>query len=102
MAEAKDFILKGGKKESNSKQKMPEVNFSTFVMSLNASALASFGALNDPVTGKKNVNLSAGKQTIDILAMLKEKTSGNLTSDELKLLDNVIYELRMIYVKQKK
>ena len=101
MSKVKDFVLKEEKTKANSEQKMPTINFSTFIMSLNASALVSFGVLDEPGTGEKHANLLLGKQTIDLLVMLKEKTSGNLSSDELKMLDSIIYELRMIYVKQK-
>ena len=101
MSKVTDFVLKDENAKADSEQKMPAINFSTFIMSLNASALVSFGVLEDPGTGKKHANLPVGKQTIDILVMLKEKTSGNLLSDELKMLDSIIYELRMTYVKQK-
>jgi len=101
MSKVKDFVLKEEKTKADCGNEMPAINFATFIMSLNASALVSFGVLEDPATGKKLVNLSIGKQTVDVLSMLKEKTSGNLLNDELKMLDNIIYELRMIYVKQK-
>jgi len=101
MSKVKDFVQKEEKTKAGCEQKMPTINFSTFIMSLNASALVNFGILEDPVTGKKNASLPVGKQTIDILVMLKEKTSGNLSNDELKMLDSIIYELRMTYVKQK-
>ena len=56
---------------------MPEINFSTFVFSLNASALVNLGEIENPATGKKEKSLSLAKQTIDILGMLAEKTSKN-------------------------
>ena len=80
---------------------LPEINFATFIMSLNASALLNLGVIDDPNTGKKVKNLPIGKQTIDILAMLEEKTKGNLTKDEENMLKNILYDLRMIYVKEK-
>jgi hypothetical protein len=80
---------------------LPEINFATFIMSLNASALMNLGVIDDPNTGKKVKNLPIGKQTIDILAMLEEKTRGNLTQDEENMLKNILYDLRMIYVKEK-
>ena len=80
---------------------MPEINFSTFVVSLNASALLHLGAIEDPTTGQKDKNLPMAKQTIDILSMLQEKTSGNLSNDEENLLKSILYDLRMIYVKEK-
>ena len=79
----------------------PEINFATFVASLNASALLQLGAIEDPTSGQKNKNLPMAKQTIDILSMLQEKTTGNLSEEEENLLKNVLYDLRIMYVKQK-
>lgn len=79
----------------------PEINFPTFVASLNASALLHLGAIEDPSSGKKNKNLPMAKQTIDILNMLQEKTSGNLTQEEENMLKNILYDLRIMYVKEK-
>ncbi len=80
---------------------LPEINFQTFVFSLNASALVQLGVMEDPATGRKEKNLSLAKQTIDILSMLQEKTVGNLTDDEDNLLKNILYDLRIRYVKEK-
>jgi len=80
---------------------LPEINFVTFIMSLNASALVNLGQVEDPAAGTTVKNLQIAKQTIDILGMMAEKTSGNLTSEEENLLKYVLYELRMIYVKEK-
>jgi hypothetical protein len=87
--------------ESAKHPPMPEINFSTFVISLNASALLHLGAIEDPTTGKKVKDLPLAKQTIDILSMLKEKTVGNLSNDEENLLKSILYDLRIIYVKEK-
>ena len=80
---------------------LPEINFQTFVFSLNASALVQLGVMDDPSTGRKEKNLSLAKQTIDILSMLQEKTEGNLADDEENLLKNILYDLRIRYVKEK-
>lgn len=80
---------------------LPEINFATFIFSLNSSVLVHLGIIEDPATGKKIKNLALAKQTIDILGMLEEKTKGNLTEDEEKMLKNILYDLRMIYVKEK-
>ncbi|MCJ7541950.1 MAG: DUF1844 domain-containing protein [Desulfobacterales bacterium] len=80
---------------------LPEINFPTFIFSLNSSALMHLGVIEDPGTGKTVKNLSIAKQTIDILGMLKEKTQGNLTEDEANMLKHILYDLRMIYVKEK-
>jgi hypothetical protein len=80
---------------------LPKIDFSTFVLSINSSALVQLGLIEEPSTGQKTKNIPLAKQTIDILAMLEEKTSGNLTNDEENILKNILYELRMLYVKEK-
>ena len=75
-----------------------EFNFSTFVLSLTSSAFYHLGDIPDPLTGKKEENLPAVKQTIDILIMLNEKTKNNLDADEAKLMEQLIYELQVKYV----
>lgn len=79
---------------------MPEINFATFIFSLNSSALVNLGMIDDPATGGKSKNLAMAKQTIDILAMLQEKTRGNLTNDEDNMLRSVLYDLRILYIKE--
>jgi hypothetical protein len=79
---------------------LPEINFSTFIFSLNASALVHLGAIEDPASGQKVKNLPLAKQTIDILNMLEEKTRGNLNPDEENIMRNVLYDLRIAYVKE--
>jgi hypothetical protein len=80
---------------------LPELNFATFVISLNASALVHLGVIDDPASGKKSMNLAMAKQTIDTLSMLENKTQGNLTKDEQSMLKNILYDLRIIYVREK-
>ncbi|MCP4344949.1 MAG: DUF1844 domain-containing protein [Desulfobacterales bacterium] len=80
---------------------LPEINFPTFIFSLNSSALIQLGLLEDISTGGRIKNLPLAKQTIDILGMLEEKTRGNLTNEEENMLKNILYELRMLYVKAK-
>ena len=79
---------------------LPKINFSTFIFSLNASALLHLGAIEDPASGQKVKNLSLAKQTIDILNMLEEKTRGNLNQDEENIMRNILYDLRIAYVKE--
>jgi hypothetical protein len=80
---------------------MPKINFATFIFSLNSSALVHLGIIDDPASGSKSKNIAMAKQTIDILAMLQEKTLGNLTGDEENMLKSMLYDLRIIYVKEK-
>jgi hypothetical protein len=78
-----------------------EVNFASFVLSLSTSAMYHFGDFPDPVSKKAERNLPAAKQTIDILSMLKDKTAGNLDEGEKNLIDGMLFELRIRYVKEK-
>ena len=80
----------------------PEINFSTFIFSLNTSTLLHLGEVPDPATGKQQEDLVMAKQTIDLLAMLEEKTRGNLTSDEENLVKHILYDLRLRYVQKTK
>ncbi len=77
---------------------LPPVDFSTFIFSLNTSALVYLGEIPDPVTGTNQTDLSIAKHTIDTIALLQEKTKGNLTKDEEALLEHILYDLRMRYV----
>ena len=79
-----------------------QIDFATFVMSLSQSAFYQLGEVPDPITGQKETNLPAVHQTIDMLVMLKEKTKGNLTPEESKLMEQMIYELQMKYVAKSK
>lgn len=79
-----------------------KMDFSGFILSLNASALIHLGEIPDPVSMDRSVNIAAAKHTIDILELLSEKTNGNLTHDEQKLIDDVVYNLRLKYVKTSK
>jgi len=79
-----------------------QIDFSTFILSLTSSAFYHLGDMPDPTTGQTETNLPAVQQTIDMLMMLKEKTKGNLTQDEAKLLEQLIYELQMKYVAKTK
>ena len=79
---------------------LPEINFPTFIFSLNSSALVNLGVIEDPSTNQKAKNLPMAKQTIDILGMMEKKTQGNLSEDEANMLKTMLYELRMLYVKE--
>ena len=75
------------------------LDFSTFVISLASSAQVNLGAMPHPETNQTSQNFPAAKQMIDILGMLKKKTKGNLSEAESTLLDRVLLNLRMHYVR---
>lgn len=91
----------GGQQKTTATPPLPTLNFATFVFSLNSSALVQLGMMEDPMTSEKTKNLPLAKQTIDILSMLEEKTRGNLDVDEAAMLKNILYDLRILYVKEK-
>jgi len=95
--ESKENIEKPSPKE---KFDYPPINFTNFVLSLSTSAMFHFGDFPDEAGGKTQKNLPAAKQTIDILDMLNEKTKGNLNEQENDLIQGVLYELKMRYVKE--
>ena len=79
------------------------VTFVGFVLSLAHTAAVHFGDVPDPVTGETGEpNLVAAQQMIDILALLEEKTRGNLSPEDRQLLEQIVYELRMRYVEARK
>lgn len=75
------------------------ISFAGFVLSLATTAAVHFGDIADPQTGERaQPDLDAAHQMIDLIALLQEKTKGNLTDDETKLVDDLLYELRMRFV----
>jgi hypothetical protein len=75
------------------------ISFTSFVLSLATTAAVHFGDIADPGTGEPaEANLLAAGQMIEIIAMLQEYTRGNLSEPEAKLMDDLLYELRMRFV----
>jgi hypothetical protein len=75
------------------------VSFTAFMLSLATTAAVHFGDIADPSTGQPmEPNLIGAGQMIEIIAMLQEKTEGNLSEPEAKLLEDLLYELRMRFV----
>jgi hypothetical protein len=80
---------------------LPDIDFSTFLISLSTSAMMHLGQQVVP-EGQAAVNLPLAKQTIDILGMLQQKTAGNLTAEEASLFEEMLYNLRLHYVEVSK
>ena len=77
----------------------PLLSFTSFVLSLASTAAIHFGDLPDPASGAPGeVNLVGAVQMIEILALLEQKTKGNLTAEERQILEQVLYELRLRFV----
>ena len=79
-----------------------EVNFSSFVMSLATQAMVQIGQMAPPPGMDIPVDVESGNGTIDILAMIQQKTRGNLSKEEAKFLEDVLHTLRVSYVKRAK
>ena len=75
------------------------LSFVGFVLSLASTAAIRFGDMPDPITGERSeINLEGAVQMIEILALLDQKTRGNLTAEERQILEQVLYELRLRFV----
>ena len=75
------------------------LTFMGFVLSLASTAAIHFGDMPDPITGQPGeVNLDGAAQMIEILALLDQKTRGNLTAEERQILEQVLYELRLRFI----
>jgi hypothetical protein len=79
-----------------------DLDFGTFVMSMAHSALVHLGELHAPDSSEHKADLELAKQTIDILGMLQGKTRGNLSQEEERLLEHLLYDLRLKYVEARK
>jgi hypothetical protein len=85
--------------EAGDHQQQPPITFAAFIMSLATSALVALGDAPDPESGKAATpDPEAASQLIEILGMLEQKTKGNLDADESRLLDDILYQLRMRFV----
>lgn len=79
-------------------EELPRIDFATFVLSLSHSALVHLGDAPDPSGNVSAPNLELARQTVDLLALLEEKTRGNLTGQEEHVLSQALYDLRMRFV----
>jgi hypothetical protein len=80
---------------------MPAPTFTTFVLSLASSGLVQLGEVPDPESGRTETNLVLARHTIDLLSMLQEKIRTGLDAEESRLLDGLLYELRLKFVMKK-
>lgn len=74
------------------------IEFTTFVLGLASTTLIHLGAAPNPETGKAELNLTLARETLDLISLLREKTRGNLTEDEQRVLENVLADLRLQFV----
>lgn len=101
MSEDKKTDERGSVGEAGKAGSSP-IEFQTFVLSLSSSAMYHLGLIPNPDTNRPEKNLPLARQTIDILAMLRDKTQGNLNQDEQRMLDHLLYDLRVRFVEASK
>ena len=82
-------------------ESLPQVNFSTFVLSLASSTLVQLGDVPNPETNSLTPNMAMAEHSIAILEMLQQKTIGNLNDEETRLINGVLYEVHMKYLVKK-
>lgn len=104
-AEAHPFAKEPGKDQDRKVYEgehlpLPEIDFVTFILSLSSSAILHLGLTENPYSRKIERDLPMAKQTIDIIAMLKDKTRGNLSEEEENLVCNLLTDLRLKYVNE--
>jgi hypothetical protein len=81
---------------------MPEAGFINFISGLATQALMALGQVEHPVTKQTEIDLDQARYLIDILEMLKQKTKGNLLPEEVKTIETLLYNLKMVYVRVSK
>jgi hypothetical protein len=91
----KDGEQSGG---SGATEELPSIDFATFVLSLSHSALMHLGDAPDPAGKSAPPDLEMARQTIDLLTLLEQKTHGNLTGEEERMLSAALYDLRLRFV----
>ena len=97
-ADEKKPFEESGEKTAAASEGLPEISFSAFVISLSTQALMHLGEIANPLSGKMEPDMPVAKQLIDIIGVLREKTRGNLDLGEEKLMEDVLFDLRMKYV----
>lgn len=79
-------------------REFPPADFTSLVSMLTTQAIVALGGMQDPSQGKVTVDPAMAKHCIDTMEMLKEKTKGNLTDDEAKVLEDALYQSQMFFV----
>ena len=82
-------------------EKLPPPSFSLLVATLGSQAMVALGQVPNPLDGKTELRLDLARHAIDMLAMLEQKTKGNLTADEAAMLESVLHQLRMAFMAAK-
>lgn len=103
MGDDKGFKAKGGEgfvmQDAPAPSRPDGVDFATFLLSLGMSARIHMGTVPDPLTGKTEKNLDIARQNIDLLVVLRDKTRGNLNSDEQAMMERLLADVQMEFVR---
>ena len=83
-------------------QTLPKIDLTTFFLSISSAAFMNLGLAPDPQQGHSTVNLDLARQNIDLLELMAEKTKGNCTAEEERLLEHLLFETRMKFVEAQK
>lgn len=81
---------------------MSKIDFSTFILSLASAAMIGLGLAPRPDTGKTQVDLEMARQNIDLLELIQQKTKNNLSADEERMIERVLFEIRTKYLEVSK
>ena len=84
--------------ETTQQEAIPDPTFAELINMIAMQAMVGFGGMAGPGGERIPPNLDIAKHYVDMLQVLEDKTKGNLTDDEKKLLDQVAYEIRMRYI----
>ena len=98
LRDAQEAFDAANQENARAAERLPPVDFVTFVLSLYHSARMHLGDAPDPEGGSTRVELPLARQTIDLVGLLQEKTRGNLTGEEERIVGQALYDLRMRYV----
>ena len=101
-ASGTETLLPDASDHAHHAHQLPPADFSTILMTFSTQAMVSLGLIPNPMTNKPEIQLDLARHFIDMLAVLEQKTKGNLSSEESALLDKSLHELRMVYVEQEK
>lgn len=100
--EEEPIAVAGDEAEEDGESDIPgaedPASFVNFLSTLATNAAAALGAVPHPATGQRSLDLDTGKYWLDVLAMIRDKTKGNLHAQEARLLEGLLADLRMQYV----
>ncbi|MFZ5892202.1 MAG: DUF1844 domain-containing protein [Myxococcota bacterium] len=86
------------RKAAGAGEELPAIDLTTLILSFSHNVLVHLGDAPDPVTGERQVDLPLARQNIELIALLQEKTRGNLTGEEERVLAQALFDVRMRYV----